>query len=52
MIKLVSRLLFTFNTANPLQKLLDPIALNFQQASTLPVLKLKSEKYLMQNWWS
>ena len=47
------RPLVTFCGVNhSLQKYLEPIQLHPQPSPTIPTLKLKSEQYLMQNWWS
>ncbi len=33
-------------------KYLQPVSLNAREVGAIPLLKLKSEKYLMKNWWS
>lgn len=35
-----------------LNKYVQPVTLPLQNASQMPTLQLKSEKYLLENWWS
>ena len=47
--KLASRY---FSQVNTLARYLQPFEFKVKQLTTIPTLKLKSEKQLLQNWWS
>lgn len=50
---IISRLLRPFSSqVSALSRYLQPVQLRLQQSSQLPVLRLKSEQYLLRNWWS
>jgi hypothetical protein len=54
MMKLLTRLI-TFRVSiaeTNISKYLQPVSLHQREVSTIPMLKLKPEKYLMKNWWS
>jgi hypothetical protein len=42
----------SFSQTNALARFLQPIQLHLQEAIQIPTLQLKSEKYLLENWWS
>lgn len=54
MMKLLTRIVnFRVSIAETtIAKYLQPVSLNAREMSAIPVLKLKSEKYLMKNWWA
>jgi len=54
MMKLLTRIInFRVSIAeNSIAKYLQPVSLHAREMSAIPVLKLKSEKYLMKNWWA
>lgn len=41
-----------FAQANALSRYLQPVQLRLHESSQLSVLRLKSEQYLVRNWWS
>lgn len=41
-----------FSQVNALSRYLNPIQLKVKEATEIPTLHLKSEKYLIQHWWS
>lgn len=54
MIKTLTKFLaFSISRAETsIAKYLQPVSLHSRETSTMPILKLKSEKYLMKNWWA
>ena len=47
------RPLFNFSLSTPsLAHYLQPFPVELSSSPTLPTLKLKSQKYLLENWWS
>jgi hypothetical protein len=54
MMKLLTRIInFRVSIAETsIAKYLQPVSLNARDVGAIPLLKLKSEKYLMKNWWS
>ena len=54
MIKTLTKFLaFSISRAETsIAKYLQPVSLHPREISAMPILKLKSEKYLMKNWWA
>lgn len=42
----------TFSRLQALNRYIQPVNLPLLDAQEIPTLRLKSEKYLLQNWWS